>query len=295
MKTYELRFRCKELLKRDPLSKSDPFVQITDSYRRPIDVTETIINDSDPVFVKPVLVSQRRFPLFLNVFDRDSNRSDGAEGNELLGKSDAIYESDLVAGNKTLTLELKGVELRKGEINAGYLTIKTEDYRPTKPEKLAVSLKLVATVAPPFNHVGVDIYRKNEGGGGWTRVYRSEHLSKRSDLMADPHSETELYLSINVPVRVFNTGEENREARIVIHSVRTPPATTFKSRVASDLRQVYAVFGSNSNMIRSGKHSGAIFEEVDFEVLKDIEMDEPDYTTAKKHVSLVLKETFLMR
>uniref|UniRef100_A0A7S0BKR2 C2 domain-containing protein n=1 Tax=Rhodosorus marinus TaxID=101924 RepID=A0A7S0BKR2_9RHOD len=95
MKTYELRFRCKELLKRDPLSKSDPFVQVTDSYRRPIDVTETIINNSDPVFLKPVLVGQRRFPLFLNVFDRDSNQSDGAQGNELLGKSDAIYESDV--------------------------------------------------------------------------------------------------------------------------------------------------------------------------------------------------------
>jgi len=68
----------------------------------------------------------------------------------------------LVAGNKTITLELTGVELRKGEIGAGYITIKTEDYRPTKPEKLSVSLKFLAKLGPPFNHVGVDIYRRNE-------------------------------------------------------------------------------------------------------------------------------------
>uniref|UniRef100_A0A7S2ZYB4 C2 domain-containing protein n=1 Tax=Rhodosorus marinus TaxID=101924 RepID=A0A7S2ZYB4_9RHOD len=295
MKTYELRFRCKHLLKRDPLSKSDPFVQVTDSYRRPIDITETIINDSDPIFLKAVLVNQRRFPVFLNVFDRDSNQSDGAQGNELLGKSEAIYESDLVAGDKTVTIELKGVELKKGELSAGYLTIKTEDYRPIKPEKLSVSLKFNAKIAPPFNHVGVDIYRKNERGGGWTRVYRSDQLSKRSDAMGDPQPQVELYLSLNVPIQVFNIGEENRDARIVIHSVRTKPATSFKSRVASDLRQVYAVFGTTSKMIRSGMQAGAIFERVDFEVLKDIGMDEPDYTSAKRDVSLVLKETFLVR
>jgi len=38
-----------------------------------------------------------------------------------------------------------------------------------------------------------------------------------------------------------------------------------------------------------------MLEEVDFEVLKGIQMEEPDYSCAKKHVSLVLKETFLMR
>jgi len=38
-----------------------------------------------------------------------------------------------------------------------------------------------------------------------------------------------------------------------------------------------------------------MFEELDFELLKDIEIEEPDYSSAKKHVSLVLKETFLMR
>jgi len=113
--------------------------------------------------------------------------------------------------------------------------------------------------------------------------------------MGDPQPQVELYLSLNVPIQVFNIGEENRDARIVIHSVRTKPATSFKSRVASDLRQVYAVFGTTSKMIRSGMQAGAIFERVDFEVLKDIGMDEPDYTSAKRDVSLVLKETFLVR
>jgi len=38
-----------------------------------------------------------------------------------------------------------------------------------------------------------------------------------------------------------------------------------------------------------------MFEEVDFEVLNGIQMEEQDYSCPKKHVSLVLKETFLMR
>jgi len=176
----EISICCKNLVNKDLLSKSDPFVAVFQAFsngrqRNEVGRTETINDNLNPVFEKKFLIDyffEERQVLEFHVFDSDSE-SRRLEDHDFLGAAQMALGEIVSAPDSLLQRPLTG--LGSATKASSTIAVRADEISDSRD---AVEIIMRGTKLDKKDFFGksdpfVNIYRANEGKE-WTLVKRTE-------------------------------------------------------------------------------------------------------------------------
>eukprot|EP01006_Ploeotia_vitrea_P046887 TRINITY_DN67071_c1_g3_i3.p1 TRINITY_DN67071_c1_g3~~TRINITY_DN67071_c1_g3_i3.p1 ORF type:complete len:764 (-),score=159.11 TRINITY_DN67071_c1_g3_i3:273-2564(-) len=219
-----LMVRCENLKNKDIGSKSDPFcvvfintagAHVVGYQWSEIGRTETIQNDLNPRFTKPIELQYRfeaRQTLKFEVYDKDS--SGALKSQDLLGV--AITDLGKIIGSKGCTMQMplqKAENRNKPKTSRGHITLSVEEiatggYSNDDIEFTmkghSLENKETFGKSDPF----VSFHRQTRDGGAWQKVHETEYINNNLNPQWKPFA---------ISVASLCNGDMNRKIKLACY------------------------------------------------------------------------------
>eukprot|EP00039_Didymoeca_costata_P030889 m.31966 g.31966 ORF g.31966 m.31966 type:complete len:532 (+) comp8364_c0_seq2:55-1650(+) len=210
-----LRISCKDLIRKDVLSKSDPmcivYMSSLQSNNQFVEIgrTERIKNTEDPEFVTPINVNyffEEVQQLRLTVYDSDANQGGGSlQQHDFIGECEATLGEVVGAGGGHFS---KPLLQKEGKKKGGIINVEANE---VKESNSSITLHFAGKHLDKKDFFGksdpyLEISYENSVGG-WSVVHKTEVIKKTLDPTWKPFT---------VPIMHLCNGDPGRKLKFAV-------------------------------------------------------------------------------